>query len=164
MKNLSPNIILDYISEEQENCIVQNLALNHYNLTFGKGEGKRTGIFRYGLKRLHPDRLVSEFIPDYLSLDIGLTYNSVTINKYEAGDIIDWHIDKPKTGEIITILSLLSDAELKFREKKNRTNTFEIELPRRSLTRLQGTVRYDWEHYLKAEEKRWSIVYRNIES
>ena len=155
-------VILNFISSQQEELILNNLRKDLVNITYGKGNGKRTGIFRFGLKKHHPDRLVGEIIPDYLSLDIGIPYNSVTINKYEAGDIIDWHIDKPNTGETISVLSLLSDADIFFRNKKYKSSIIEIPLPRCSLIKFSNEIRYEWEHYLQAADKRWSIVYRNI--
>lgn len=166
MDNILPHIpiiTLDFISENQESDIVYMIEKDHRDIEFGKENGLRSGIYRYGERSKHPDRLVSEIIPIYLKFDIGHPYNSVTINEYDQGDIIDWHIDKPKLGEIITILSLLSDSTLQFREKKNKSNVVNYILPRRSLFNLSGNLRYNFEHYLKAENKRYSIIYRNIQ-
>jgi len=157
------NLILDYITETEERFLIDKILKDHEHLDFGKTGGKRSGIYRYGLKKHHPDRLVSESIPDYLKLEIGEYYNSVTINEYNAGDIIDWHIDKRKLGDTISIISLMSDSTLLFREKANKSNIKEYLLPRRSLFKMNGEMRYTWEHYLRAEQKRISIIYRNIE-
>ena len=139
------NLILDYITETEERFLIDKILKDHEHLDFGKTGGKRSGIYRY------------------LKLEIGEYYNSVTINEYNAGDIIDWHIDKRKLGDTISIISLMSDSTLLFREKANKSNIKEYLLPRRSLFKMNGEMRYTWEHYLRAEQKRISIIYRNIE-
>lgn len=153
---------LDFITVDQEENIIGNLILDHINIPFGKGDGYRSGIFRYGKKELHPDRWVSETFPSYLTLDIGFPYNSITINHYQKGDVIDWHIDKSNTGKVISILSLMSDSVLEFREKLNKTKIVTQNMERRSLVQMSDMIRYKWEHRLEATSERWSIVYRNI--
>lgn len=156
-------LINDFITETQEKELLTKIISDHSFINTGKGHNQRSGIVRYGKKEHHPDRLVSETIPPYLkNIDIGIPFNSITINKYEAEEWIKWHIDKPKTGEIITVLSLLSSATLNFRHKKDHTQTLSVLLLNKSLVQFKDSLRYEWEHSLKAEELRYSIVFRNI--
>lgn len=83
--------------------------------------------------------------------------------RYDPGAGIGWHRDRPQYDDVIG-LSLGAPAAMRLRR---RTATgFErrtLELPPRSLYRLSGEVRWDWEHSIVPQaEKRWSITFRAL--
>ena len=83
--------------------------------------------------------------------------------RYDPGAGIGWHRDRPQYGEVLG-LSLGADCTMRLRR---RTETgFErrnVPLPARSLYRLSGEVRWDWEHSIvPMDQTRWSITYRSL--
>lgn len=121
----------------------------------------RNRVLRYGSKVPYRDRIISPQIPDvFLPFKDRLNFDSVTINEYYPGQAIDWHIDHLKAGPEICIVSLLSDADLFFRRHKN-DKPISFHIPRYSLTIFSGDLRTNWQHYLKANEHRVSVVFRN---
>ena len=85
----------------------------------------------------------------------------MTINEYHKGQIIGWHVDDVKGGPEIYVLALLSDANLDFRLVADKKQKVSYRIPKNSLTIISGALRYDWEHYLEAEDTRYSVVFRN---
>ena len=83
--------------------------------------------------------------------------------RYDPGAGIGWHRDRSQYGEVLG-LSLGADCIMRLRR---RTETgFErrnLELPARSLYRLSGEVRWDWEHSIAPlDETRRSITFRTL--
>jgi alkylated DNA repair dioxygenase AlkB len=83
--------------------------------------------------------------------------------RYDPGAGIGWHRDRPQYGEVLG-LSLGADCTMRLRR---RTGTgFErrnLALPARSLYRLTGEVRWDWEHSIAPMEvTRRSITFRTL--
>ena len=125
----------------------------------------RNQILRYGSNKPYDNALVSALIPAFFRnlgfseiLGKDLEFDSVTINEYLGGQMINWHIDKPESGSAIYIISLLSDATLSFRLGEERVDYF---VPRFSLTIFSEDLRWKWQHHLKAEQRRVSVVFRN---
>jgi len=83
--------------------------------------------------------------------------------RYDPGAGIGWHRDRPQYGEVLG-LSLGADCVMRLRR---RTATgFErrsVALPARSLYRLSGQVRWDWEHSIAPmAATRWSVTLRTL--
>lgn len=83
--------------------------------------------------------------------------------RYDLGAGIGWHRDRPQYGEVLG-LSLGADCTMRLRR---RTETgFErraVPLPARSLYRLSGEVRWDWEHSIAPMDRtRWSVTFRTL--
>jgi alkylated DNA repair dioxygenase AlkB len=86
-------------------------------------------------------------------------FTSLTIREYHIGQAVGWHIDNPKAGEKIVILSLLSDCIMQFRKDGAIT---EQALPARSLFIMEGDLRWQYQHrILPVKALRYSIVLRN---
>jgi alkylated DNA repair dioxygenase AlkB len=83
--------------------------------------------------------------------------------RYDPGAGIGWHRDRPQYGEVVG-LSLGASAVLRLRRRTG--SGFErrqVELPPRSLYRLSGEVRWEWEHSIvPLEETRRSITFRTL--
>ena len=151
-------IIPNYVDEEFENEIINLIPERKAS------GGERNQILRWGANRPYNDHIVSGKIPDIFNqFKNQFEFDSVTINEYYSNQSIDWHIDHPLDLKEIIIISLLSDAELQFRKNKEKIGYDKLgfNIPRFSLTKFSEELRYDWQHYLKAKEKRYSIVFRN---
>ena len=91
------------------------------------------------------------------------TLPAALLIRYDPGAGIGWHRDRPQYGEVLG-LSLGADCTMRLRR---RTETgFErrsLSLPARSLYRLSGEVRWEWEHSIvPMEERRWSVTFRTL--
>jgi len=97
-----------------------------------------------------------------VGLEAGAFQQALLI-RYDPGAGIGWHRDRPQFGDVIG-LSLGAPARLRLRRKV--ADGFErraIDLPRRSLYRLSGEVRQDWEHSIAPMEVlRYSVTFRTL--
>jgi alkylated DNA repair dioxygenase AlkB len=148
-------IINNFVSNKFE-IDVLNLIPNKKNNTHHRNQ-----ILRYGSKVPYGPFHISDDIPKIFSDLQGIDFDSVTINEYYAGQEVNWHIDHVQSGPKIYIISLISDGVLKFRKQSEHK---EFLLPRFSLTVISKEMRYEWEHYFKAETSRVSVVFRNSKS
>ena len=83
--------------------------------------------------------------------------------RYDPGAGIGWHRDRPQYGEVVG-LSLGVPCVMRLRRRT--AEGFErrkLALPPRSLYRLAGEVRWDWEHSIAPlGETRRSITFRSL--
>jgi alkylated DNA repair dioxygenase AlkB len=83
--------------------------------------------------------------------------------RYDPGAGIGWHRDRPQYGEVLG-LSLGADGTLRLRRRTE--GGFErrsVPLPARSLYRLSGEVRWEWEHSIAPMDvTRWSVTFRTL--
>jgi len=83
--------------------------------------------------------------------------------RYDPGAGIGWHRDRPQFGEVLG-LSLSAPAILRLRRRT--AAGFErrsITLPPRSLYRLSGEVRWEWEHSITPMDvTRRSLTFRTL--
>ncbi|WP_126172980.1 alpha-ketoglutarate-dependent dioxygenase AlkB [Altericroceibacterium xinjiangense] len=97
-------------------------------------------------------------------LDAGAIAQALLI-RYDPGAGIGWHRDRPQYEDVLG-LSLSAPATLRLRR---RTETgfqrHKVFLPQRSLYRLSGEVRREWEHsILPMEVTRRSLTLRTMRS
>lgn len=156
-------LIPEFLTESEEltvlSSIPQTQVINKHT---------RNSIKRYGSNIPYKNQIESDTIPKYLeSLSdkiisnnlLKIRPNSVSINEYVIGNAIAPHIDSMESGEVITIISLLSDATMVFTKDDLEQN---IVIPSRSLIQLKNEIRYQWKHsILPVKNKRYSIVFRN---
>lgn len=127
----------------------------------------RNRIYRYGSNLPYSGPIKSKKLPDWIAfvIDRLLTQNllterpdHLTINEYHKGQSIDWHIDSKTSGDIISVLSLESDAVMDIRKDKSFGT---MQLPPRSLIQMTGEHRWDWAHSIQPlKGHRWSLVFR----
>ncbi len=83
--------------------------------------------------------------------------------RYDPGAGIGWHRDRPQYGEV---LGLSLGAPCVMRLRRRTAGGFErrkLELPPRSLYRLSGEVRWEWEHSIAPiDATRRSITFRTL--
>lgn len=148
--------IPEYISEEVEQELLSLIPKGQHTHKLARNQ-----ILRYGSKDPYPGRMTSSEIPQqYLRFKDNIDFDHVTVNEYFDGQIVDFHVDSRTSGEIISVLSLGGHAIMHFRDKKDHTKTFKIELPPRSFVQMSGDARWLWEHKAKAIGNRYSVVFR----
>ena len=84
--------------------------------------------------------------------------------RYDPGAGIGWHRDRPHYEDVLA-LSLSTPAVLKLRRRKGKKafERREVLLPPRSLYRLSGEVRCEWEHSIDPMDlTRRSITFRTL--
>jgi alkylated DNA repair dioxygenase AlkB len=90
-------------------------------------------------------------------------FQAALLIRYDPGAGIGWHRDRPQYGEV---LGLSLGAPCVMRLRRRTADGFErrkLALPPRSLYRLSGEVRWDWEHSIAPlEVTRRSITFRTL--
>jgi hypothetical protein len=83
--------------------------------------------------------------------------------RYDPGAAIGWHRDRPQYGEV---LGLSLGAPCVMRLRRRAADGFErrkLALPPRSIYRLSGEVRWEWEHSIAPmDATRRSITFRTL--
>ena len=85
------------------------------------------------------------------------------VTEYDAGVTIGWHRDKPMFEDVVA-LSFLSPCRLRLRRKSGGSwQRWAAEIAPRSLYRLSGAARHDWEHSIPpVESTRYSVTFRTF--
>ena len=85
------------------------------------------------------------------------------VTEYDAGVTIGWHRDKPMFEDVVA-LSFLSPCRLRLRRKHGaRWVRWATEIAPRSLYRLSGPARHEWEHSIPpVASKRYSVTFRTF--
>jgi alkylated DNA repair dioxygenase AlkB len=165
----------DAVTEEQEADLAAHVdAAPLEPFRFGQWQGKRLTA-NYGSGYDYQRGAVTNApafpawlaeLRDQLAAIAGITPSAAVqalLIRYDPGAGIGWHRDRPQYGDVLG-LSLSAPALLRLRR---RTGTgFErrsVELPRRSLYRLSGDVRWSWEHSIAPMDvTRRSITLRTM--
>lgn len=155
--------IRDFLTPAEAHAVVQSIP-ETADFKFGRG---RNSTRRWGKKKPYPGSFISEAPPEYLQKlalkvsGVGASRGipeSISINEYLPGNSIAPHVDNDASGDVISILSLLSEAEIRIGLDKI---TYRISLPIGSLLQLTGNVRWKWTHSIPpVTDKRYSIVFR----
>ena len=154
---------LNVISVEEETELLNALVeAENKGTVLNDRIGIRYGNSIYSNTELEPipkylldlcNKLIDKKILDVLPED-------VSINIYYPGNKMVPHIDKIDAGPVITILSLLSDANLSL---TNGAKKEIVLLPSRSVIQLKDKYRTHWKHSIeKIKDKRISIVFRQL--
>jgi alkylated DNA repair dioxygenase AlkB len=167
LEALGLTLALDFITPEEEQELLPKLVVPA-NFNY-RETGGRSAIQRYGDASAYANWVVSPMIPAHFAA-LGarlmeqnlVTYfpDSVTVNEYQTGDVIPAHIDAPRAGRVITVLSLGSPATMVFALKGTDTK-HSVVLPPRSIAQMRGEIRYTWTHeILPVADTRYSVVFR----
>ena len=83
--------------------------------------------------------------------------------RYDPGAGIGWHRDRPQYGEVLG-LSLGAPCEMRLRRRTSAGfERRKVALPARSLYRLSGEARWEWEHSIAPmRATRRSITFRSL--
>ena len=167
--------VADAVTPAQESALAAHIdAAPLEPFKFGQWRGKRLtahygsayDFSRGGLDEAPPlpDWLIE--LRDRLAPLAGLdprALQAALLIRYDPGAGIGWHRDRPQYGEVLG-LSLGADCTMRLRRRTEtgfaRRN---LHLPARSLYRLSGPVRWDWEHSIAPMDRmRWSITLRTL--
>jgi alkylated DNA repair dioxygenase AlkB len=163
LSRLGLTLVENFISPEEESLLLESLPKNK------KSPQKKTrnNIWRYGERKVYTDGFVSKEAPPLLvelsqRLKDNLGYRAApkcfTINEYHEGQSIEPHVDQLACGPVITVLSLLSTATMRF---SGGSRLFLVELPPRSLVIMRGDIRTSWQHSIDpVASTRYSVVFR----
>lgn len=157
-------VIEDFITPDEEAAILAEIPRPAHD----RRKKERNAVFRYGAINFYASDFVSKKVP--LSIlrvarrlkELGhlpAIPKAITVNQYHRGQIIKPHFDDPKCGAVITVLSLLSPATMRFYHSEQPSRTFELQP--RSISFMQGESRKVWRHGVDpVEAERYSIVFR----
>lgn len=141
---------------------------------FGQWTGKRLtcsygSAYDFERSRLTPAPALPDWLTDLREKLVALAQRDAAnfvqalVIRYDSGAGIGWHRDRPQFGEVLG-LSLGAPCVLRLRRRTG--GGFErrkIDLPPRSLYRLTGEVREQWEHSIAPmEQRRWSVTFRSL--
>lgn len=90
-------------------------------------------------------------------------FSEVLVTEYPPGAGIGWHRDAPPFG-IVAGISLAANCTMRFRRgPAGKRDTSAVDLPRRSLYVLAGSVRTQWQHSISPiAQLRYSITFRTL--
>jgi len=167
--------VADAVTPAEERTLIARIdAAPLEPFKFGQWRGKRMTTHygsAYDSSRGRLDRAPA--LPDWLlalrgrvAPLVGLEpreFLAALLIRYDPGAGIGWHRDRPQYGEVLG-LSLGPDATMRLRRRTEagfeRRNVL---LPARSLYRLSGEVRWEWEHSIAPmEQTRWSVTFRSL--
>lgn len=156
----------EFITAAEEQALLPKLIVHAPAITYAHPGRHRAQ--RYGSRKPYNNYMIAETIPEHfaalgdrLVMQNLLTNkpDSVTINEYLKGDIIQAHVDAIGAGPVITVLSLGGPATMVLRRQEK---SYTVELPPRSLIQMRNELRYKWTHeILPVAALRYSIVFRN---
>jgi len=156
-------ITKDFITLQEEQEI-----LSHIRPTSSRGNTNRNRVLRYGSKLPYSAPMASKDLPQWAEFLISRLVlqgllperpDHITLNEYHKGQSIDWHIDSKTSGDIITVLSLKSDATMGLRDVLGQEVRYPV--PARSLCQMSGKERWEDRHCIyPVDSLRYSVVFR----
>jgi alkylated DNA repair dioxygenase AlkB len=167
----------DFLDIAEERKLVERFReLPFKNFEF-QGYLARRRVVAYGWSYDYGERSLQKApdIPDFL-IDLrdraatfaGLSPNDLAqaiVTEYSPGTPIGWHRDRPVFGDVIGI-SLNSECTFRFRRKiQGRWERFSLAAEPRSIYRMRGPARAEWEHSIpEVPALRYSITFRTLRS
>jgi alkylated DNA repair dioxygenase AlkB len=164
----------EFISSDLEQGLISHIAaLPLQPFQFGAFEGKRRVAsfgfrYDYDLRRLQNSEPLPAWLGDVIArveafAGAGRRIGQVLCTEYETGVGIGWHRDRPHFDEVLG-LSLGSACRLRFRRKAgDGWERFTLRAEPRSIYRMAGPSRQQWEHSIPpVEAPRYSITFRTM--
>lgn len=97
-----------------------------------------------------------ESLEEVHALEGVLNWN-FTFNTYRSLNVVrpgfPFHIDTPSNGEITSIFTLLSDADLQMKKETDQDPVYSVKLVPGSLRLLTGEARWKWQHRVLPSER-----------
>jgi alkylated DNA repair dioxygenase AlkB len=165
----------DFVSPDCERELVARIAdLPLKPFQFGAYEGHRRVAsfgwrYDYTAQKLEPASAPPEWLDPvtaqveaFGALPAG-GIRQVLFTEYAPGVGIGWHRDK-RAFDVVLGLSLGSECGLRFRRKAgDRWQRYTLTAAPRSLYRMSGPARHQWEHSIASvEHLRYSITFRTL--
>ena len=177
----------DFLTVDEESSLLDEIAVLAFSNVEMRGgiARRRTAHFgwKYGYyaRRTEPGEPLPAFLLAYRERAArwagrdAEAFVEALVTEYPEGAPIGWHRDAPMFGDIIGV-SLGTSCRMKFRPyvspddlrgagRPPRRATHELELARRSIYLLSGSVRGDFEHSVPpVAGRRYSITFRTLAS
>jgi alkylated DNA repair dioxygenase AlkB len=166
----------DFLSADEEATLVETIRqLPLANAEYKQYRARRRVISYGGRYDYVANQLnAAEPIPAFLyplraraATWAGCLPNEIThalVAEYSPGTPLGWHRDVPDFGLVIGV-SLLSSCRMRFRPypPSPRDKPIAIELAPRSIYRLEGKARWNWQHSVPpVPALRYSITFRSL--
>lgn len=128
------------------------------------------GRYDYSAQRLQPGAPIAPFLHPLRAKAaawVGCSAEDFThalIAQYPPGSQLGWHRDVPDF-ELVVGISLVGPCRLRFRRypPRSREKSIALEIEPRSIYRLQGEARWDWQHSVSpVPALRYSITFRTL--
>ncbi len=125
--------------------------------------------YDYSGRALRPSTPMPDFLEplraraaDVAGLDAARLQQAL-VTEYDASVTIGWHRDKPMFEDVVA-LSFLAPCRLRLRRKRGTGwDRWATTIAPRSLYRLSGSARHEWEHSIPpVESKRYSVTFRTF--
>lgn len=163
-----------FTASEERDWLREIAALPFKPFEFHGYLGKRRIVsfgwhYDYSGRALRPSTPMPDFLEPLRAraaavcgLDAALLQQAL-VTEYDAGVTIGWHRDKPMFEDVLA-LSFLSPCRLRLRRKRGTGWVrWVTEIAPRSLYRLSGPARHEWEHSIPpVESKRYSVTFRTF--
>jgi len=168
--------LADFLSEEDE----ARLILEIERLPFAQARYKQYlakrrivsygGSYDFSSQRLEAGKPIASFLHPLRARAAAWAggraedFTHALVTEYPPGAELGWHRDVPDF-ELVIGISLLSPCRMRFRHypPKPRERSIAIELEPRSIYRLQGAARWEWQHSVSpVPARRYSITFRTL--
>ena len=166
----------DFLSKEEEAELLGHIALLPFSRARYKQFLANRRIVSYGAsydfssQRLQAAKPIDEFLHPLRARAAAwagcaaadFTHGLVT--EYAPGTELGWHRDVPEFDLVVGI-SLRSSCRMRFRHypPRPREKSIAVELEPRSIYRLQGAARWEWQHSVPpVPALRYSITFRTL--
>ena len=166
----------DFLSLEEEAGLLRTIAgLPFVNAEYKEFRARRRvvsygGRFDYNANRLDAAAPIPEFLQPLRNRVAAWCghpaeqFAHALIAEYAEGTPLGWHRDVPDF-ELICGVSLLSTCRMRFRRypPTPRAKSLSVDLPPRSIYRLEGDARWGWQHSVPpVPTLRYSITFRTL--
>jgi alkylated DNA repair dioxygenase AlkB len=166
----------EFVSREEEAALLEHIR--HLPLTeaeYKQFRAKRRivsygGRYDFSANELQPGEPIPAFLHPLRARAAAWAgrpaeeYTHALIAEYSPGTPLGWHRDVPNFERILGI-SLHGPARMRVRRypPKPRERSLAIELAPRSIYRLEGEARWDWQHSIPPTHVlRYSITFRSL--
>ncbi|NDD53897.1 hypothetical protein EBZ39_08450 [bacterium] len=167
LQALGMTFVPNFISALEQVDLLARLIFKDATRNFS--HSGRSCVQRYGSRKPYNNHMISEVIPAHFEKLcqrlveqklLARTPDSVTVNEYLKGHVIQPHIDALGGGPVVTVLSLGTPADMRFR-RKDVEKCYTVNLEPCSLIQMRGDLRYKWTHeILPVADTRYSVVFR----
>jgi alkylated DNA repair dioxygenase AlkB len=164
----------DFLSEREQAALLEQIRGEAFEpMQFHGYTAKRRTVeygleYDFGTRRASPTKPFPDFLlplRERAAAFAGVTFDALVegmIIEYPPGAPIGWHRDAPQFGIVIGI-SLLNAARMRLKPHNKAGEIISVTLEPRSIYVLNGSVRWQWQHSIPAQEApRYSITFRTL--
>lgn len=160
------NSLLNEISFNRDNIIINNLTLPENRLTYWMSDYNK--FYKYGGKIMNPNNMTRSVkeIQEKIENEIGIYFDSVLVNYYQNGSIgMKYHSDETynEWEEESIVVSFGDSRKIIFREISNKENKRTLFFENGDLLFMKNGCQSFYQHRVcksKTERERISLVFK----